>query len=734
MARSRMSSEMDSENDSEGVSRTNSQPDGNLSPQSTSVSIPRNDVKKSLEGMVIPIEEIESNRRRRTNEIRDREKERSILKNDKLKLAVLYFLCAVLRGPEKINQQIDDNLIKMIEDLGWCANYPWGRKTYQFLMTQVQKLDIGAKCKDAREKLARWNNHAFILPLMFLPFECIPALTPTYAEISEDVQGPVPRICRWKTKFYRQQAPSLDQILHAVGESMHTCPNLGGAEANYMIGFVPYDDDSDAIVDNWANILRSGRSIFWEELLYADLEGRRNFLNGGTERVQGRDRENPEDIIHEQHTSQEGVTAAEQTRYLPSTPTVNESIPPQADNSMVLQTWKGGDRGESSEGICENSRGADVRLNVGGDIEAHDDIYAPTDVGFGTEISAKRDMEDSPLNEIFYQIPTCSSDKDCEEDILDVGQQKKRPKRHLKKSKYKRTPYTDPDPRKMMFRKGSIKEFDPLHLPDDMRKSFEDYKNSHIEEVMYGIMKKQSKYRDVINQDVIILDDIFSQLLVMNANEDSIIYDALMTYVKGDNPKMEKCWNGAKALYFPYNLYDISDTNVAEKERGKHWVSVKVDLIIAELVVFDCSWKFTEKGEGARRALVGRAGAGGGGGGGAGWARWLCGRALGGRWRVRAGAGRALAGLACVGGRAGAGLAVLAGAGRARACAGSRWAGGAGAGFPNRLDRPRTGRSRNPARTYACWSGSGFPDRPYRSWSGRSGNPLSTFCSLVRSG
>ena len=112
---------------------------------------------------------------------------------------------------------------------------------------------------------------------------------------------------------------------------------------------------------------------------------------------------------------------------------------------------------------------------------------------------------------------------------------------------------------------------------------------------MYGIRKKQSKYRDVINQDVVILDDIFSQLLVMNANEDGIIYDDLMTYVKGDSPKMGKCWNGATALYFPYNLFDMLDTDVAEKERGKHWVSVKADLITAELVVFDCNWKFTEK-------------------------------------------------------------------------------------------------------------------------------------------
>ena len=111
---------------------------------------------------------------------------------------------------------------------------------------------------------------------------------------------------------------------------------------------------------------------------------------------------------------------------------------------------------------------------------------------------------------------------------------------------------------------------------------------------MYGIRKKQAKYRDVINQDVVILDDIFSQLLVMNANDDAIC-DSLMTYVKGDSPRMGKCWNGAKAIYFPYNLYDISDTDVAEKERGKHWVSVKVDLISAELVVFYCSWKFTKR-------------------------------------------------------------------------------------------------------------------------------------------
>ena len=324
-----------------------------------------------------------------------------------------------------------------------------------------------------------------------------------------------------------------------------------------MVGFVPYDEESDAIVDNWAGFLASGRSIFWEDMLKADLEGRRNFLNCGTERVPGRDRESPEDIRTEHRTSQEAATAAEQTLYLPSIPTVDEPTPPRAsshaDDSMVMrelhalkqtmekmsadndrrflqmesmiekmaanqdrmesmiekmaadqdrrsslvndrlgwltnlvssfvqqqpEPWSGGYQAESGGDGGSHGRGVDVSINAGGDNDARDEIFAPTDVGSGTERGVERVMEDSPLTDSFYHTPTCSSDKACEENTLDVGQQEGRPKRHLKKSKYMRTPYTDPIPKKMMFRKRSIKEFDPLRLPDGMRNSFEEYKKS----------------------------------------------------------------------------------------------------------------------------------------------------------------------------------------------------------------------------------------------------------------
>ncbi|GMN56229.1 hypothetical protein TIFTF001_025343 [Ficus carica] len=146
-------------------------------------------------------------------------------------------------------------------------------------------------------------------------------------------------------------------------------------------------------------------------------------------------------------------------------------------------------RGESSGSRGEHSKGVDViRINGGGDIEVQNVIYAPTIavttisgvVEVDSSRGGERDMEDSHLNEFFYHILTCSSDEDCENDVLDVEQPKRRPQRYLKKLEYKRTPNTDLGPKKMMFRKGSIKEFDPLHFPDSMRKSFEDYKSSDL--------------------------------------------------------------------------------------------------------------------------------------------------------------------------------------------------------------------------------------------------------------
>ncbi|GMN60742.1 hypothetical protein TIFTF001_029840 [Ficus carica] len=217
-----------------------------------------------------------------------------------------------------------------------------------------------------------------------------------------------------------------------------------------MKGFFPYHDDPDATVDNWATILESGTSIFWKDLLHVNLEGRHNFHHGYDERVQERDRKKPEDIIHEQFTPQQGTTAAEQTRSPPFNPTINESIPPHAtsnaDNSMQqLKTCKGGDRGKSSGGGGKHSKGVYVRINGGSDIEAQNDSYPPTvaktTIGAVVEVESSRDEGEDEKSECGsknnrgigdkingggdFEAPTCSSDENCEEDVLDVEQPKR---------------------------------------------------------------------------------------------------------------------------------------------------------------------------------------------------------------------------------------------------------------------------------------------------------------------
>ena len=73
-------------------------------------------------------------------------------------------------------------------------------------------------------------------------------------------------------------------------------------ETAYMRSFVPDDDESDAIIDQWTMILENEvSSIFWENLWFADLEGRRNFLrlHVSTEEVQQEDPTEVENIRHE---------------------------------------------------------------------------------------------------------------------------------------------------------------------------------------------------------------------------------------------------------------------------------------------------------------------------------------------------------------------------------------------------------------------------------------------------
>ncbi|GMN39695.1 hypothetical protein TIFTF001_008932 [Ficus carica] len=121
---------------------------------------------------------------------------------------------------------------------------------------------------------------------------------------------------------------------------------------------------------------------------------------------------------------------------------------------VEFDSSRSGGEDEKSEGGGKNNGDIGDIINGGGDFEVEDVTNALPNVCFETEINVERDMEDSHFNKFFYQTLTCSSDEDCEKDVLDVKQPRRRPQRHLNKSKYMRTSYTDPDPKKMIFCKG----------------------------------------------------------------------------------------------------------------------------------------------------------------------------------------------------------------------------------------------------------------------------------------
>ena len=68
----------------------------------------------------------------------------------------------------------------------------------------------------------------------------------------------------------------------------------------------------------------------------------------------------------------------------------------------------------------------------------------------------------------------------------------------------------------MMFRKGSIKEFDPLRVPDDMRNTFEAYKESNPKPTFtsgLGEMRSWAFFEAILTEQFWLLSDVSDSLL-----------------------------------------------------------------------------------------------------------------------------------------------------------------------------------------------------------------------------
>lgn len=59
---------------------------------------------------------------------------------DRLKMGVLYFLSSVFTTKAKVPSPIESFLLKIIDDLDQCKEYPWGRYSFEHCCEQLRYL------------------------------------------------------------------------------------------------------------------------------------------------------------------------------------------------------------------------------------------------------------------------------------------------------------------------------------------------------------------------------------------------------------------------------------------------------------------------------------------------------------------------------------------------------------------------------------------------------------------
>ena len=60
--------------------------------------------------------------------------------NDRLKMAVLFFLGRVIRGQAKDSRPVDPFILRIVEDLDVCRTFPWGRLTFEDAIKNIKHM------------------------------------------------------------------------------------------------------------------------------------------------------------------------------------------------------------------------------------------------------------------------------------------------------------------------------------------------------------------------------------------------------------------------------------------------------------------------------------------------------------------------------------------------------------------------------------------------------------------
>ncbi|KAG2250145.1 hypothetical protein Bca52824_080281 [Brassica carinata] len=166
--------------------------------------------------------------------------------DERLKMAVLYFLTRVIRGRTRNAYFIEPFILQA------------------------------------------WTFPGFVIPLEILAFECIPVLRESFRDPDPNCLPDCPRMCKWKYKRTGTTGFALEEIYKALGNTKVISSTLKpqGDELDLLyeimdegsVEDVELQDDSDKAdiaVDGWNRILIEPEGkIFWEDLFEMDVRTR----------------------------------------------------------------------------------------------------------------------------------------------------------------------------------------------------------------------------------------------------------------------------------------------------------------------------------------------------------------------------------------------------------------------------------------------------------------------------
>ncbi|KAF8092453.1 hypothetical protein N665_0414s0004 [Sinapis alba] len=135
--------------------------------------------------------------------------------NDRLKMAVLFFLDRVIRGKIKDTGPLDPIILRIVDDLEVCQTFPWGRLTFEDAIKEIKHVMelLKGKVHDA------CGFPGFVTPLEVLAFECIPKLGKTFRLSSDSPCEDCPRMCKSRFTKSSMRGYPLEDIYAALGKT-----------------------------------------------------------------------------------------------------------------------------------------------------------------------------------------------------------------------------------------------------------------------------------------------------------------------------------------------------------------------------------------------------------------------------------------------------------------------------------------------------------------------------------